>query len=289
MARKKKSSPAEDLIAIAALLPWWLAVALALILYFWLHGLAQAPVQVHGVPQPQGLEHMMTGQMVRTGATIGQYLIPFLLLVGAATSVIGRRRRAALLGNVAQRDDASALAALHAMSWQQFELVVGQWFRTQGYRVVEQGGGGADGGVDLRLSNGNEQFIVQCKQWRAIKVGVTVVRELYGVMAAEGATGGFVITAGSFTSDATAFASGRNIELINGPQLARMMRALAPSSPDLVPAPAQSPPCSGPTGAPPCPVCDAAMVRRTATRGANAGRSFFGCSAYPACKGTISE
>ena len=80
-------------------------------------------------------------------------------------------------------------AVLNAITWQQFELVIGEWFRTQGYNVKEYGGAGPDGGIDLVLSKGNETFLVQCKQWRAIKVGVTVVRELYGVMAARGATG----------------------------------------------------------------------------------------------------
>ncbi len=42
----------------------------------------------------------------------------------------------------------------------------------------------------------------------ALKVGVDVVRELYGVMAAKGATGGFVVTSGRFTEDAKAFAQG---------------------------------------------------------------------------------
>ncbi len=34
----------------------------------------------------------------------------------------------------------------------------------------------------------------------------------------------------------------------------------------------------------PCPRCGAPMVLRTAARGKNAGRSFWGCTDYPACK-----
>ncbi len=286
MARRKESSPAEDLIAIAALLPWWLAVALALILYNVLHGYAQTPVEVPHASKPQDLGRMMTGQMIRTGASIGQYLVPFLLLLGAATSAIARRRRVALLDSVAQTNDAGALATLLAMSWQQFELVVGEWFRTQGYTVVEQGGRGADGGVDLRLTKEDEQFIVQCKQWRASKVGVTIVRELYGVMAAEGATGGFVITTGRFTGDAVAFTTGRNLQLIDGAQLARIIGTSLVTTPGLAPAQPQNPYGSGPSSGSSCPLCGNAMVRRTAKRGGNAGRSFLGCSAYPSCRGT---
>ncbi len=38
--------------------------------------------------------------------------------------------------------------------------------------------------------------------------------------------------------------------------------------------------------APVCPLCRSGMLRRTARTGANAGRDFWGCSAYPKCRGT---
>ena len=39
---------------------------------------------------------------------------------------------------------------------------------------------------------------------------------------------------------------------------------------------------------PACPLCGKAMRRRTARQGPNAGQPFWGCSAYPECKGTRS-
>lgn len=177
------------------------------------------------------------------------------------------------------------------MSWQQFEQLVGEGFRLQGYAVCETGGGGADGGIDLVLRKGNEKFLVQCKQWRAFKVGVDVVRELYGVMAAKGAVGGFVVTSGRFTADATRFAEGRNVTLIDGPKLHAMIKS-APAGPVRAPpsrkAPADSAPAPSSTPEVPevaCPICTKPMLKRTARRGAHAGDVFWGCSAYPACKG----
>ena len=84
------------------------------------------------------------------------------------------------------------------MGWREFETLVGESFRQQGFVVTETGGSGADGGIDLKLRKDNEVFLVQCKQWRAYKVSVQIVRELFGVMAAQGATGGFVVTSGVF-------------------------------------------------------------------------------------------
>ena len=146
--------------------------------------------------QPGQLGAMVVQTFGKTLATIGQYLLPLICLAGAGISAWRRRERAALVQNVVQSKSADAL---DGMTWQQFEQLVGEAFRLQGYTVTETGGGGADGGVDLVLSKGGEKFLVQCKQWRAFKVGVDVVRELYGVMAARGAAGGFVVTSGRFT------------------------------------------------------------------------------------------
>jgi ssDNA-binding Zn-finger/Zn-ribbon topoisomerase 1 len=38
---------------------------------------------------------------------------------------------------------------------------------------------------------------------------------------------------------------------------------------------------------PACPQCGQPMVLRTAKNGSNAGKQFWGCSAYPDCKGVV--
>ncbi len=280
---------------IVALLPWWAGVAIALVSYLFLHGVATAPLPA--APTVVGQMHtMVVSGMWRGLATFGQYILPGLCLAGAALSLWRKSQRTKLVADVGQSKSSDAL---DGMSWQQFELLVAEGFRLQGYRVVETGGGGPDGGVDLVLSKpgaqGGEKFLVQCKQWRAFKVGVSVVRELYGVMAAKGATGGFVVTSGRFTAEAVAFAEGRNIKLMDGPKLHAMIQRVQ-SRPASVPArtPAAIAPATAPTAAtasekaitPTCPVCAGVMVKRTAQRGANAGRQFWGCTGYPACRGT---
>lgn len=112
-------------------------------------------------------------------ANAGQYIVPLLCIAAAALSAWRRKQRQALVSDVAQARNADAL---DGMSWREFELLVGEAYRLQGYRVTEIGGGGPDGGVDLVLTKGSEKFFAQCKQWKAYKVGVTTVRELYGVI-----------------------------------------------------------------------------------------------------------
>ncbi len=274
MARRKQNL-IEDLIKITSKLPWWVGVVLAIAAYMWLHSVATA--EVTAIAQPGKMGELVGQTIFRTLASVGQYLLPFALLVGAAMSAYGHAKRRALHEQVAASPDRDAL---NDMSWQQFEALVGEAFRRKGYAVTETGGGGADGGIDLALKKEGETFLVQCKQWKAYKVSVTTVRELYGVMAAEGATGGFVVTSGVFTDEARGFASGRNIELLDGKALHTLIRGVS------VPAKvAAASPAATPAGSPVCPVCQSAMVRRTAKRGANSGNEFWGCSQYPGCKG----
>lgn len=283
MVRKKKSSLAEEVMELVALMPWWAGVALALVFYLLLHRVA---TQVVIAPLVSGqASTMVTQTLWKTLATVGQYLLPLLCLGGAAVSAIGRNKRRKLVAVVAS---SKAADALDGMSWQEFELLVGEAFRLQGYQVTDIGGGGADGGVDLVLRKGGDKFLVQCKQWKAFTVGVTVVRELYGVMAANGSAGGFVVTSGRFTDEANEFASGRNVKLIDGPRLFALIKqaqaergvsAKAPA-PLRVIAPVQA------LTQPPCPVCTKPMVMRTAKRGSALGNEFWGCSDFPACRGT---
>lgn len=275
MSRRKRSGLAEDLLELAALLPWWLCLLLATVSYAVLHPYATAPVVLNAAPGQLG--SMMNEAILKGLATGGQYVLPIILVTGAAVSFLRRRKRGALIQSVADNPSGSML---RDMSWQEFELLVGEAFRMRGYAVTERGGGGADGGVDIELRKGSEIFLVQCKQWRAYKVSVTVVRELYGVMAARGAAGGFVVTSGVFTSDAEVFARGRNIELIDGSILQTMIEQTKKGRPGervLAASPSRDVPV--------CPKCGSQMILRTAKQGPNAGNEFWGCSTYPKCHG----
>jgi restriction system protein len=78
------------------------------------------------------------------------------------------------------------LRDLAALTWQQFEEVIADAFLRHGYRVWEVGGRGTtDGEVDLVLVREGETTVVQAKHWRRDRVGVALVRELYGVQTAQ--------------------------------------------------------------------------------------------------------
>jgi len=288
MARRGRKSGAEEFIAIVSKLPWWLNVGLAVGSYFLLHRLAVAPPAVATGTRDVG--QMVSGQVVRMLGMFGQYILPLLFSFAAIASATNGRKRRRLHDRAASSSNATAL---NEMSWQEFEMLVGEAFRRRGYSVVENGGGGADGGVDLVLTREGERFLVQCKQWKAKKVGVKIVRELYGVMAAEGASGGYVVTSGVFTQAATAFASGKKIELVDGSHLLTLIQGaerrgtthMPKSTRDI--SVASAPREEEEIRVPSCPRCGNTMVVRVAKRGKQAGKRFWGCPDFPGCRGTV--
>lgn len=208
---------------------------------------------------------------------------------------------------IAHRVGEITLEDLRAMSWSDFERVTGEAYKANGYVVVARGGAQADGGVDLIVLRENQRTLVQCKRWRDWRVGVKIVREVYGMLMHEGAAAAHIVTCGTFTQDAQTFAAGKPIELIDGDRLLAMLRT-APARPatppmHVIPSPVQSTPPPAPViseapvvpvetpelaaDTPTCPRCGAAMVLRTARKGANAGGQFWGCSQYPDCRAVV--
>jgi len=292
MARRKKEVLLEAIAGATALLPWWAGVVLAVVSYFVLHALAK-PVAVTPL-QPGQLGSFAASALWQTLVMIGQYVLPICFLLGAGMSAYKRRQSAQLHADASNRSDAVA-----QMTWLEFEALVGEFFRRQGYSVVAQGGAGPDGGVDVLLKKGSDRYLVQCKHWRALRVGVQPVRELYGVMAAQRVAGGFVVTSGGFTEEADRFAAGREIKLIDGLSLQRGIRTQAAQmSPPLAPGAVGhrfgvvEPTTLAPETVAPimegCPLCDAPMVLRQTRQGATPSRQFWGCSSYAKtkCRGT---
>lgn len=216
---RQRTSPVEEVIVLSSKLPWWVCLILALVSYGVLHVIATTPLMAPVTGQEQPGTAVSHG-LITTMAIFGQYILAFAFCMAAILSAITASRQKKLYNTVATRTD---IAALNEMSWQEFEMLVGEHFRRQGFQVSRQEGTGPDGGADLVLKNRGETYLVQCKHWKSYKVGVQPVRELYGVMAARGAAGGYVVTPGVFTDEALEFTKGLNIELIDGRKLRQLI------------------------------------------------------------------
>ncbi len=259
------------MILVASKLPWWAGLVLALVSYLILHGIASRPLApVAATPGQMG--DVVVKGLIRTGAAFGQLILPLAFIFGAVLSAITARRQKKLYDNVAAQP-----IAMNDLGWQDFERLLSEHFRRQGFQVTREGGNGPDGGIDLVLRQGGEVHLVQCKHWKAYKVGVQLVREFYGVMAARGAAGGYFITSGEYTDDAKAFASGLNLTLVDGRKLRGIIGSVKAAAEGGIPSTGETPVC---------PKCGCEMKRRVARSGSNAGREFWGCVKYPKCNGT---
>jgi restriction system protein len=239
-----------ELLDLSSKLPWQVGV-----------GLAVASALGFHLTTTADLGSNIVQQGIHIFAYILQFIVPVAFVIGATASALKRSHSTALL-----EARAHPRIAIAAMNWRDFERLVGETFRRQGFKVTGFGGNGRDGGVDLGLSKNGQRYLVQCKHWRKHQVGVTVVRELNGVIAAQRAHGGFVVTGGQFTREAREFADSCAIELIDGHALDELIgdRPLVRSTPL-------------------CPHCGTSMVERKAKQGRFAGQVFWGCQHYPKC------
>ena len=112
-----------------------------------------------------------------------------------------------------------AMSAVRKMKWHNFELLVAEGFRLQGFSVT----GFAQGDADITLAKGQKKFCVQCRDWQVDKVGVAPIETLAGAMAKANADGGFVITAGDVSAEAAALATERKIQFVRGPSLLALL------------------------------------------------------------------
>ncbi len=272
MGRRKNSA----LLQVAMALPWWVSLALACLAYLLLSAIAR--IEITPQPGTQNIGFMAIGGLITTLAYFGQYLVPFLLSLAALLSAAEHFQRSSLFTRASIREESIA-----DMSWREFEKLVGEAFTRQGYRIKDTPPG-PDGGVDIRMTKNGVHYLVQCKHYKASRVSVSVVRELYGVMTSEGADGGLIVTSGRFTRDALSFGSRHGIRLIDGPALNAMIKGVTHS----INAPHEGKTeANSPLNPPDCPGCGATMIKRTARRGVNRGQSFWGCSVYPRCKSTL--
>ena len=257
MVRRRKRHLLHELAA----LPWWASLVVATIVYAAVRWL---------LPMIGGSNKFLRplGEALHDRAW--WFAAPFVVVAGVAAFNAYYRRR--LL------DGQTGLETLRALSWQDFERLVGESYRRQGYVVEEVGGAAPDGGIDLVLHRQDGKVIVQCKRWKSAQVGISLIREFYGVTVAEKVERGIFVTTGVFTPDATEFARGKPLELVDGAQLAKLVQGLQPRAPNkeleaTVPA---------------CPKCGGEMVQRLAKRGAGAGQAFWGCRNFPQCQGVRS-
>ena len=178
------------------------------------------------------------------------------------------------------------VCTLDSLSWDNFELLIGEIFRRKGYSIEISSGLGADGGKDLTLRKDGELVLVQCKKLACSnRVTATQMRDFFGLIVAEGAAKGFFVTTGYFSADAKKFAVGKPIELLERSDVEALVAQRSLPGENLYDITSWVEGFASRVHIvnPICPFCESPMKLR---RGAF-GRPFWGCTRYRThfCKG----
>lgn len=111
---------------------------------------------------------------------------------------------------------------LRLLTAEEFEWLVGEVFRREGWKIRETGRqDGPDGNVDLELTRDGQRMIVQCKRWVPRLVSVNEIRKFAGTLMREGLAGsaGIFVTLSDFNEQARAEAQTIGMTLVDNRDL----------------------------------------------------------------------
>jgi len=178
----------NSLFAILLHSPWWISIAIAA-------GIVAAARLA--LPQAYAFAFFAA--------------LPFIVIGGVAG---WRQFRAPSAARVAD-----TLEAVRALSWGDFSSVLADALRHDGYSVSRLAGAAAD----FELARAGRISFLACKRWKAANTGVGPLRDLYEAARAREAHECMYVAAGEITDGARAFALERNIRLIHGAELAKLL------------------------------------------------------------------
>ncbi len=114
------------------------------------------------------------------------------------------------------------LRAVGTMSWNEFSSALESGFRRDGYAVTRLPGPAAD----FEVTKGGRTTLVSCKRWKVARTGVEPLRELHTARQASDAQQCIYVAAGEVSDNARKFAAANGIQLLQGVDLARLLRGL---------------------------------------------------------------
>ena len=185
----------KSLFAVLLRSPWWISFAVAL------------AVGIAGY-------NLFPARFASVGAVSG---LPFAVIGGMAL-----RRQ---WGTPSQARVDATLQELAAMSGRDFTGALEVAYQRDGYTVSRL----TVTGADLSISKAGRTALVQCKRWKAATHGVEPLRELNAAMTAQDANQGIYLAINAWSDAAQQYASKNSIRLLQGSELALLMKDARPS------------------------------------------------------------
>jgi restriction system protein len=182
----------NSLFAILLRSPWWISVAIAVVMG--LFGAALLPERFRVIGALSGLPFGVIGAI----AARRQWQLP-----SAA--------------RVAQTQQ-----ALATMAWPAFAALLEQAFRRDGYTVQR----GQTAAVDFELARQGRRMLVSARRWKSARTGQDALRTLQAARDTAEAPDALYIGLGELSDNARPFAAQHGIAVWQAPELAQALRGL---------------------------------------------------------------
>ena len=137
--------------------------------------------------------------------------LPF-LVIGCVTA--WQQLRAPGAGKITAK-----LETLRSMSWEEFSAALRGAFQRDGWVVTPLNAAGAD----FELVKAGRVTVLACKRWKIARAGIEPLKELDAARHAREAHESIYVAAGELTDNARAFATEKNIQLLDGAGLAKLL------------------------------------------------------------------
>jgi len=112
----------------------------------------------------------------------------------------------------------TAIAALRAMTWEEFARALEQGYRRQGYSVKR-----VQGAADFELERAGRLSLVAARRWKASSTGVEPLKKLAAAGEAREAAECVYVLAGEMTQNALGFAQKTKINWVRGVELVKLV------------------------------------------------------------------
>lgn len=218
----------------------------------------------------------LTNLIGNAGASIAPFFLALMLVLSAA-AYFTRAQLRKFAGDV-------DIGFIKRLSWDEFSGLVSEAFERKGFDVHES----EAKKIDFILRKEGKKYIVNCKEWKSVKVTLPAVEDFFKVMAAVEADGGYMLTSGFFDDDATEFAAGKNIRLLDNAELRKFLAVLDSATTrgarQRYDARQHAEEITGRRDIL-CPKCGRSMFKRERHSDDGGVIRYYACSAYPACRG----
>jgi restriction system protein len=114
---------------------------------------------------------------------------------------------------------ANTLETVRAMSWSDFSAAMEDAFRRDGYSVTRLDAAAAD----FEMTKAGRTSLLACKRWKVARTGVDPLRDLHAAKDAREAQECIYVAVGEITDGARKFALEKNIRLMHGAELAKVL------------------------------------------------------------------